>query len=684
MSSMYGGYVGKILDVDLTTGIVDDYPIIDRDRRMYIGGKALAAKILYTELEPGIDPLEPENILVFMTGPLTGSGAPCTSRFDVSTKNVLTGGITSSNCGGTFGMYLKRAGYDGLIVRGRAEKPTTLVVTEEDVKIEDAGRLWGKNTEETEHELRKTYGKNGKKCGVMVIGPAGENLVRYAAIISSERAAGRGGVGAVMGSKNLKAVVASGSKKVPVHDEEGFKGVVKKWIQLLKDNPATGEILPSYGTANLINTANATGTLPTRNFARGTFELAEQVSGEAMAEKHLVKNIGCVSCTIRCGRQVRMGDKIVKGPEYETLGLLGPNLENGDLMKIIEWNYQLDLLGMDTISAGSSIGFAMELNEKGLWNNGLEFGKTDNVAAVFEDIAYRRGIGADLAEGVKRLAEKYGGGDFAMHSKGMEFSAYEPRRAVGHGLGYATSNRGGCHINGGYLVYFEALGPVLMDPLTPKSKPEFCVFQQNMLDAVSSAGNCIFTTYALIPGSVKDLIPPASPAAKIASDVMIGSGALLHLQGLVLQDWMLPLHIPLIPHTQAITKLTGMNMDLGHFAIAGERGFTIERMFNLREGIGAAEDSLPKRLTHVPQTPGRADTKVPLEKMMPVYYKVRDWDKNGIPRKRLLKKLGLVFAEKDMEDIRTHRREYKTGREKRIASEAGRFEIIMEKQARSV
>ncbi|HOO55827.1 MAG TPA: aldehyde ferredoxin oxidoreductase family protein [bacterium] len=649
MASKYSGYMGSILDIDLSDETVMEYHVSDSDRRKYLGGKSLASKILYDELTPGIDPLSEENILVFMTGPLTGSGAPCTSRFDVSTKNVLTGGIASSNCGGTFGINLKKAGYDGAIIRGKANKPTLITIDEENVEFIDATDLWGKDTEETQEVLKKKY---SKRHGMMVIGPAGENLVKYACIISAERAAGRCGVGAVMGSKNLKAIIATGKKKVPVHDKDGFKEAIKSWIKLLKEHPATGGSLPQYGTAGLVNIANATGTLPTHNFTYGHYENAEKISGEELADKHLVSNFGCVSCPIRCGRLVRLGDKHVKGPEYETLGMLGPNIENDNLQKIIDWNYQMDLLGMDTISAASSIAFAMELNEKGLWKTELEFGKIDNIDRIIDDIAFRRGIGDDLANGVKSLSEKYGGAEFAMHSKGMEFSAYEPRRAVGHGLGYATSNRGGCHINGGYLVYFEALGPVLMDPLTERAKPEFCVFQQNMMDAVSAAGNCIFTTYALIPKFASDLVPPASPRAKIASDVLLASGSMLHAQGLLLRDWMLPFHVPLIPHTDVISKLTGMNMDLGHFASAGERCFTLERLFNLREGIDASSDSLPSRLTDVPQLKDKKETKVPLNNMLKNYYKVRDWDRNGIPRKRLLSKLELDFADKDINKAR--------------------------------
>ena len=231
-----------------------------------------------------------------------------------------------------------------------------------------------------------------------------------------------------------------------------------------------------------------------------------------------------------------------------------------------------------------------------------------------------------------------------MHAKGMEFAAYSPRRAVGHGLGYATSNRGGCHINGGYLIYFEAVGPVTMDPLSPKAKPEFCVFQQNMMEALSGSGNCIFTTYALIPGIASEIVPPASATADIVSKMMLASGAMLRPQGRALKDWMLPFHLPVIPHTETLSALTGMKIDLGHFAVAGERGFTLERMFNMREGMDCAYDALPPRLTHEPQSPDNPRTKVPLDQMLPVYYETRDWDKQGKPTKRLLRKLGLEFA----------------------------------------
>ncbi len=645
MNSKYGGYMGRILDIDMTRKSFCDYPITDNDREKFIGGKTLAAKILFDELSPGIDPFSAENIIVFMTGPFTGTGAPCTSRFDISTKNALTGGIASSNCGGTFGIHLKKAGYDGLVIRGKASHPTLLKITESGVDFLDASSLWGKDTEETQKTLEKEF---GRKRGMAVIGPAGENLVRYASVISGERAAGRCGVGAVMGSKNIKAIVAWGGKKPPVSNPAAFRKAVKKWVKILQENPATSKTLPELGTANLVNACNASGTMPTRNFQKGTFERAHLISGEEMADKHLANNTGCVSCPIRCGRLVKLGDKIIKGPEYETLGMLGPNIENDDLGKIIEWNYKLDLLGMDTITAGATIACAMELNEKGIWKNGLEFGKTDAISALLDDIAHRRGVGAELADGSLRLALKYGAPELSMHAKGMEFAAYSPRRAVGHGLGYATSNRGGCHINGGYLIYFEAVGPVTMDPLSPKAKPEFCVFQQNMMEALSASGNCIFTTYALIPGIASEIVPPASATAGIVSKAMLASGAMLRPQGRALKDWMLPFHLPVIPHTETLSALTGMKIDLGHFAVAGERGFTLERMFNMREGMDGSYDALPSRLTHEPQSPDNPRTKVPLDQMLPVYYETRDWDEQGKPTKRLLKKLGLEFANPEL------------------------------------
>lgn len=461
MGTNYKAFTGKALMVDLTTGAMTDYMITDEDRDKYLGNKGIAAKILYDCMEPGIDPLSPENHFVISTAALTGTGAPCSSRFNVSTKSPLTGIILASNCGGNFGIYLKRAGLDVLILKGRAAKPVYLEVKDQTVVIKDAGEFWGMDTDQTQKAMTKIY---GKKCGQMAIGPAGENLVRFACILSGERALGRAGVGAVMGSKNVKALVALGDQKPEVAEPEKFKAAIKAWINYLKNHPVTGNTLPAYGTAGLLLKASTLNCLPTKNFKTGTFEFAAEISGEALAEKHLVKNDGCQSCPIRCGRVVEFEGENVKGPEYETVGMFGSNIGNKDLGKIVEWNVLMDRLGMDTITAGGVFAFTMEATENGLMKSDLKFGKIDNIPKYIEQIAYRRGLGNDMAEGVLRLAEKFGGFDYAMHAKGLEFAAYEPRGAVGQGLGYATANRGGCHLNSGYLVYFEALGPVNIHP----------------------------------------------------------------------------------------------------------------------------------------------------------------------------------------------------------------------------
>jgi len=633
MATRYKGYMGNMLRVDLSAGTISEFDVTDRDREDYIGGKGLATKMLMDMQKPGIDPLSPEAMLVINTGPLTGSGAPCTSRFNAAAKSPLTGAIGTANCGGNFGINLKRCGYDAIVITGKADKPVYIDVTDNKAEIKDASSLWGKDTEATQEAL-------DPKAGKVVIGPAGENLVKYACAISQERALGRCGIGAVMGSKNLKAIQAKGTKKIEAADPEGFKKAVQDWIKMLKEHPITGDSLPKYGTANLVNPVNMSNALPTKNYKFGSFQDAEMISGEALAEKYLVKNMGCVSCPIRCGRVVDVDGKQVKGPEFETVGLFGSNILNNDLGKINRWNRQLDLLGLDTISCGNTIGFAMELNERGLLKSDLEFGKFDNIEKMIDDIAYRRGVGNDLAEGVRALAAKYGGADCAIHAKGLEIASYDPRGAVGLGLGYATANRGGCHLNAGYIIFMERIGPINMDPFTPAAKPGMTIFQQNVFEAVSSSGNCLFTTYAIIAKQAFK-IKPYGLLSRVITKVLKFAGPVLDTTGALL-PWGMPIQAPfMIPHSLVVTKLTGMKMTLGKFLQAGERGFNIERLFNLREGVGAATDTLPDRFVKEQHFPDRPETKVPLDKMLPHYYKVRGWDSKGVPRAKKLKKLGI-------------------------------------------
>jgi aldehyde:ferredoxin oxidoreductase len=641
-----GGFMKKYALVDLTARRVEDYPVSDEEMVHFLGGKGLAAHILMRELPVHANPLGEENVLVINTGVLTGTGSPTSGRFNATSKSPLTGAIGHCNSGGDFGTYLKRSGHDGIIVKGRADRPVTIDITEDKIEIKDAAHLWGLDTDKTAAAL-------GKDNGKLVIGPAGENLVRFASILSGHRVLGRIGLGAVMGSKHLKAVVASGGRKIPLGNPGRFKEVLRMWNKILREHAITGYQLPRFGTAGLVNITNATHTLPTRNFKHGSHPQAYDISGEYMAENLLVKNVGCRFCPIHCGRWVNLDGRQVKGPEYETIALLGSNLENFDLKKIVRLSEVCDILGMDTISAGGVLGYVMEAAERGLLKSELKFGRADNLEAALEDIAYRRGLGDEMAEGSMRMAEKHGGEDFCIQAKGLEMPGYEPRRAIGQGLGYATANRGGCHLNSGYLVFFEATGSSQIDPLTRRGKPELNVLQQNLFDAISTSGSCIFTAYAVIPSGLEEKVSPYGKASAAMASVIAGSGLLLSRQAR-LPLGMLKLNIPLVPYPMAIGAAMGIDYTLGDFIMAGERVYNLERMFNLREGFSKEDDSLPGRIVHEPQDPGNPATKVPLDDLLPPYYRARGWDEDGVPGEAMLKKLGL-------EELLDLRKEIKSG-----------------------
>ena len=640
MATKYGGYMGRVCMVDLSTGKVCDYPWSDEERRLFIGGKTMAAKILGDNIAKDTKPLSEENMLVITTGPFTGTGTPSSSRFNISTLSPQTGIITSSNCGGNFGYYLKKAGFDALIIKGRAKAPLWLEIHNNSFKFHDARDLWGMNTgkvQEALDEVIKTRNGKARKNGKIVIGPAGENMVRYASIVSNERLAGRGGTGAVMGYKNLKAVTVSGNHEIQVHDRKKLDKLNKSWFKYLKSHPLTGDQLPRLGTAGLVSTMQMRGQLSTKNYNYGQYDDFEKVNGELLAEEFNIVNKGCLSCPIKCARTVEVNGKAVKGPELETLGLLGGGILNSDMYSILKWNYELDELGMDSISAASTLAYAMEANEKGLWDNGLAFGQTDEISQVFDDIAHRRGIGDELANGSKWLSEKYGGKEFAIHSKGLELAAYEPRRSVGLGLGYAVSNRGGCHLNGGYMVLLEGLS-LNVDQQNPHGKPDFTVMFQDLMEAVSSCGQCLFTTYAFFPAPL--ISHPNSWYTKAFCKSVPYLGPVLRALNTFPQ--VACIHIPvLFNQSIALHHITGMPVTFGSFFKAGKRGYTLERHINTRFGISRKDDSLPSRLTDEPQIKGDEKTKVPLEPMKSVYYAARGWTGDGIPKPKTLKKLNL-------------------------------------------
>ena len=640
MQSKYGGYMGRVLQINLSTGDVTDYPWTDKDRELYIGGKTMAAKILYDTLTGRENAYSEENPLIISTGPLTGTGAPSSSRFNISSISPQTGFISSSNCGGTFGYHLKRAGIDALIITGRREERTWIEIDNGSVTFHNADDLWGTRVTECQRLLaEKMSSKRGCdiKFGKLCIGPAGENLVRYSAVISDERAAGRTGMGAVLGWKNVKAIAVCGNHDIPVHDPSATKKWCQKWFRYLRNHPLTGNQLPRMGTAGLVSSMQMRGLLATKNYTEGRFEHFDKVNGETLAEEYNIVNKGCLSCPIKCARTVTVEGEDVKGPELETLGLLGGGILNKDLYHILKWNKELDDLGLDTISASNTLAYAMEANERGLWNNGLKFGDIEGISKIWDDIAYRRGIGNELAEGSKRLSEKYGGKEFAMQSKGLELAAYEPRRAVGQGLGYAVSNRGGCHLNGGYLVILEGLG-LNIDAQTPHAKADFTMMFQDLMEMISATGQCLFTSYAFFPGFL--ITRPNGAIATAANKLLPHLGWAIRLMNKFPR--VLAFHLPVFHHTKMMQKAVGMPMSFGKYLQTGERGFNLERAVNVRFGVSAAKDSLPKRLTDVPQDPNDPRTRVPLEQMKKIYYQARGWDKSGIPTCRTLKKLKIA------------------------------------------
>ncbi|MCL2201969.1 MAG: aldehyde ferredoxin oxidoreductase C-terminal domain-containing protein, partial [Oscillospiraceae bacterium] len=440
---------------------------------------------------------------------------------------------------------------------------------------------------------------------------------------------------AVFGYKQLKGIVANSKTTATTATSDAAKDFSKQWISHLREHPITGQQLPKLGTAALVSMMQYNDLLATKNYQSGNFSQFDKISGETLREKHLVKNKGCTACPIQCGRVVKLDGKEVKGPELETLGLLGANLLNDNLESIIRMNHLCDEYGIDTISFGGSVGFAMELNEKGLWENGLRFGDSDAIEELLAKVARREGIGDDIAEGVMRLSEKYGGREFAVHVKGMELAAYDPRAAQGMGLGYATANRGGCHLNGGYMVVLENLG-LKVNGSTTRGKAALTVFFQDLMEAASSAGSCVFTTYAVLPhGLIKH---PNSIISRAINAVLPSFGGIVRF--LHNHPRLLGMNIPsLLPHPHAIKLVTGNNVSIGSFVRAGERIYNIERLINVRQGLKNG-DTLPQRLrSPLIQTDGQRV--VALDKMLKKYYKIRGWDSQGLPKKRRLKKLGL-------------------------------------------
>jgi aldehyde:ferredoxin oxidoreductase len=597
------GWIGKILRADLTKGELKTEELDLKLAQKFIGGRGLGSKILFDEVDPKTDPFSANNKLIMATGPLTGTGAPCAGRYMAITKAPLTGTIACSNSGGHFGAELKFAGFDLVVIEGKAKEPVYLYIEDGKAELRDAKPLWGKTTHEATDQILSETDMDAK---VACIGPAGERLVRFACIVNDKhRAAGRSGVGAVMGSKNLKAVAVKGSGSVTVADKEGFKKAILDGFQKIKANPVTSTGLPAYGTPVLVNIINASGIFPTRNFQQSVFEGAEKISGETIADQILVRNRACFACPIGCGRVVRVTNPkyecFTEGPEYESDWAMGACCGIDNLDAIARGNYLCDILGLDPISTGVTIACAMELFEKGIISTkevgrSLHFGDADAMVEMVRATGYREGFGDALAEGSYRLAEKFGHPEFSITVKKQEFPAYDGRGSQGMGLQYATSNRGACHVRG-YMTSPEILGsPVKLDPLETKDKASWDKIFQDLTAALDSSGICLFTTFAIGGPEIAEYLKTA----------------------------------------------TGMEINNDELMKTGERIWNLERLFNLKAGLTGKDDTLPERLLKEPISSGPAKGKVvELDKMLPEYYDLRGWDKEGVPTKERLKYLGL-------------------------------------------
>lgn len=593
------GYNGKILRVNLTDGSICKENLDPNLAEKFIGGRGIATKIFMDEVGAKVEPLSPDNKLIVATGPLTGTPTPTGGRYMVVTKSPLSDTIACSNSGGHWGAALKFAGYDFIILEGKAQKPVYLHIEDDKVELRDAGHIWGKITSETHKILTEEAGD----VKVLNIGPAGEKLSPIAAIMNDLfRAAGRSGVGAVMGSKNLKAITVKGTGKVAISNPEQLKEIVADCTKKIREHGVTGQGLPAYGTAILVNIINENGVFPTNNFQSGVFSEAEEISGETLAEKYLLKKDVCYRCPIGCGRYCKVDDIEGGGPEYETIWAFGADCGVSDLPAIIKANFWCNEYGLDTISTGTTIAAAMELYQRGhikdeeLNGASLKFGDSDAIIHWTKAMGAREGLGNKMAEGSYRFAESYGAADLSMTVKKLELPAYDPRGIQGHGLQYATSNRGGCHVRG-YMISPEILGvPEKLDRLSLEGKATWARIFQDLTAAIDAMGLCLFTSFAL--------------GAKEYADLL--------------------------------NAVTGSEFTADSLLAAGDRIWNIERLFNLEVGFTKADDTLPRRLLKdvMPEGPSKGHVHQ-LDKLLPEYYSIRGWDADGRPTADKLAELGL-------------------------------------------
>ena len=599
---MAGAYYEKLARINLSTGEIKVEKLDLELAHKFIGGRGLGTKILYDEGVATVEPLSPENKLVYITGPMTGAAAPSTGRYMVVTKSPLTGMIACSNSGGIWGAKLKHAGWDAIIVEGQAPEWTYISIEDDKIQLLDAREYLGMMSEEMDTKLKE---KHGPTASVLNIGPAGEKQVLLAAIMNDkDRAAGRSGVGAVMGSKKLKAIVVKSSriKLDNIADEEALKEATKKAMDVLMANPVTSSGLKQLGTAILVNIINNVGSLPTKNWQESYYEQAEDISGEALAEKYLVRPGACYRCPIACGRIINVNGHVTGGPEYEPLWAYGANCGNNDLNVIDECNMLCNEYGLDAISTPCTIAAAMELYQRGAIKEEdcagvpLEWGSTKAL------VEWTKRMGNPeteldwlMSSGSARLCEHFGMPEISMSVKKQEMPAYDARGIQGIGITYATSNRGGCHVRG-YMISPEVLGlPQQLDRTVTDDKAVWAKTFQDLTAVIDSMGHCLFTSFAMGAPEYTDLLNAA----------------------------------------------TGTNWTVEQVLEIGDRIYNIERMFNKAAGMKPEDDRLPKRLLNDPIVNGPSKGMVSqLPLTLPQYYEARGWV-NAFPTDETLKKLGL-------------------------------------------
>ena len=625
------GYTGKILKVDLTTGNVAVDKHDEVWYRTYIGGGCLAAWYMLNEMPAGVDPFGPDNMLIISISPIVGAPVPTISRTVISAKSPLTNAFGETQMGGFFGPELKFAGWDAVVITGKADKPVYLWINNDQVEVRDASKIWGKDTLESQEMIKAELGDN--KVKVANIGPAGEKLVRFAAVLHNmKHACGRTGMGAVMGAKNLKAVAVRGSNKYAAFDPDTLRDRASWFNKNYMDNVANRE-LNVYGTAGIINGMNERGMLPTKNFRKGSFEEAEKLSGETLTETLLKKGEGCYICPVRCKRVVETDDQwqvnpVFGGPEYETIGSLGTNCEVSDLAAVCKANEICNKLGLDTISTGMAVSFAMECHENGLIDNkdlsglqDLKWGNADAMVKLVEMIGLRKGLGDLLAEGTRRASEKIGGSahQYALEVKGQEIPLHEPRVKGMLGITYAVSELGAEHTRVEHDSDFDEYAPQ------------------------------IFVDQAKVLGLLERLPSDTIDEPKIRMYYYLQHHfSMLDVLGCCLFGFAPVRAYTMTDLVTIVNASTGWESSLWELMKLGERRWNLTRLFNLREGFDVRDDKLPDRYFTGLENGAMADRPIDREEFnnaLRLYYDMANWDPDtAVPRRAKLIELDLQWA----------------------------------------